>query len=160
MRWIISFFMLTIAIQLNAQQLDMELKNLDGEWINIETLKGEELTVIDFWATWCKPCVNAIPKINKLSQQFSEGKVSFIGVNVDGPRNLAKVNPFVQSMRLQYSIVLDTDQELLTELNATVLPTLLILNKKNKEVYRHEGFQAGDEKLIEEKINELLSHEN
>ena len=156
MKWnlIILFFISTTFA--NAQSLNFDVKDVDNNWVNMKELTGEKITVIDFWATWCKPCVTALPKLNELSEKYKDKGVSFIGVNVDGPRNQAKVKPFSQSMNIGYSIVLDPDQEILSEMNASVLPTLIILDKNLKEVFRHEGFRSGDEKLIEEKIETLL----
>ncbi|MDA3929488.1 MAG: TlpA disulfide reductase family protein [Prolixibacteraceae bacterium] len=156
MRWYLTLLLLTILTTAQAQSLDYDVKNIDNQWINLEELSGEEYTVIDFWATWCKPCVSALPKINQLSKDFESKGVKFIGVNVDGPRNQAKVKPFSQSLNLSYAIVLDPDQEILSELNASVLPTLIIVDKNFKEVFRHEGFSSGDEKMIKDKLVSLL----
>ena len=135
---------------------DLELKSLENKLVSIEDLQGEKLTVIDFWATWCKPCVAAIPKLNEIHNQFSEKGVSFIGINVDGPRNQAKVKPFVKSLNISYPILLDTDQELVNDFNVGAFPTLIVLNEKGKEVFVHEGFNNGDEKLISTKLENLL----
>lgn len=157
MRWYITLLFISIITLTQAQSLNYDVKDINNQWINLEKLSGEKLTVIDFWATWCKPCVNALPKINQLSKDFENKGVNFIGVNVDGPRNQAKVKPFSQSMNLSYPVILDPDKEILSELNASVLPTLIILDSKNKEVYRHEGFSSGDEKMIKEKLEALLN---
>ncbi|MFA9390751.1 MAG: TlpA family protein disulfide reductase [Prolixibacteraceae bacterium] len=157
MRWYLVLFFLLYLSEGKAQSLNYEIKNTDNNWVNLKDLSGEKLTVLDFWATWCKPCVNALPKLSKLYDQFESQGVNFIGVNVDGPRNQAKVKPFSQSIGITYPVVFDSDQELLSEMNASVLPTLIILNAKGKEVFRHEGFQPGDEKLIEETLNSLLN---
>lgn len=158
---ILKFGLILLFISLftyaKSQTLNFEVKDVNNNWVNLEELSGEKLTVIDFWATWCKPCVNALPKINQLNEDYKNQGVNFIGVNVDGPRNQAKVKPFSQSLNLNYAIVLDPDQEVLSELNASVLPTLIVLNSKGKEVYRHEGFTSGDEKHIAEKLQTLLN---
>lgn len=156
MRWYLTLTFLLIFTGIQAQSLNFETKDIDNNWVILEDLSGEKLTVIDFWATWCKPCVNAMPKLNTLSEQYKTEGVNFIGVNVDGPRNQAKVKPFSESLGMGYPIVFDPDQELLSEMNASVLPTLIVLNSKGKEVYRHEGFQPGDEKILAEEIKALL----
>lgn len=51
----------------NAQTVpNFLLKDIDNQMQSFENLKGEKLTLIDFWATWCKPCVKAIPKLNEI----------------------------------------------------------------------------------------------
>lgn len=156
MKWLLFLF---IFISINgsfAQSLNYEVKTLDNQWVNLETLTGNHYTVIDFWATWCKPCVNALPKINELAEKYKVSGVNVIGVNVDGPRNQAKIKPFTRSLNIGYAVILDPDQEMMTDLNISVLPTLIILNSNNIEVYRHEGFQQGDEHILDQKLQELL----
>ncbi len=145
---------LTFSVQ--AQFPDNEVKDIDQNRISLTDLKGKKFTVLDFWATWCKPCVTAIPKINSIYGEFSPKGIGFIGVNVDGPRNLSKVKPFATSMNIKYPVVLDPDQDLVNRFNVTVFPTLLVLNENGKEVFIHEGFNVGDEKLIKEELQRLL----
>lgn len=151
---VIVLFITNICV---AQLPNIEVRNLERKWISVNELKGEKLTVVDFWATWCKPCVAAIPKLNEISKEYENKGVSFIGVNVDGPRNQAKVKPFVRSLNITYSTLLDPNQELVNELNVSAFPTLLIFDKKGKEVFVHEGFNIGDEKIIRAKLDKLLS---
>jgi cytochrome c biogenesis protein CcmG, thiol:disulfide interchange protein DsbE len=138
---------------------DFSLPNMENQMQYYTDLKGDRLTIIDFWATWCKPCVHAIPKLNELYKEYDSENVQFIGINVDGPRNLSKVRPFIQALGVEYPVLLDTDQEVMLRLNVSALPTLLIVNNKDEIVYIHEGYQPGDEKLIHEEIEKLL-HDN
>jgi thiol-disulfide isomerase/thioredoxin len=145
-----------ITSSLLAQFPDNEVKDIDQNRISIADLQGERITVLDFWATWCKPCVTAIPKISSIHEEFSPKGVGFIGVNVDGPRNLSKVKPFATSMGIKYPVVFDPDQDLVNRFNINVFPTLLVLDKNGKEIFIHEGFNAGDEDLIKEELLKLL----
>lgn len=156
MKWYLTIILALLFLNTNAQLLDQELKDTNNNLVNLNSISGEKLTVIDFWATWCKPCVNALPKLSTLSEEFTSKGVKFIGVSVDGPRNQAKVKPFTQSLGIKYPIVFDPNQELFSEMNASVLPTLIIVNSRGKEVFRHEGFQPGDEKLLSIELNKLL----
>lgn len=136
---------------------DEEVKTLDGTTVSLsDELKGE-LIVLDFWTTWCKPCIRSIPKIIEVSEKYDESKVQFIGVNEDSPRNQNKVKPMVNSLKIPYTVVLDTEQAVLAELMVTAYPTLMILNREGELLYTHVGFSNGDEVELEEKINELLA---
>ena len=150
------FFAGIIAISMKAQLPNLEVKDLNQNWVSLNDIKGEKLTVIDFWATWCKPCVSSIPKLNSIYEDFSKLGVEFIGINVDGPRNLAKVKPFATSLNIKYPIILDPNQDLVDEFNVNVFPTLIVINNAGKEVFIHEGFNPGDEKLIREELANLL----
>jgi len=148
-----------LAIITMAQLPEIEVKDINQNWISLDELNGEKFTVIDFWATWCKPCVTGIPKLNTLYAKFSDQGVEFVGINIDGPRNQSKVKPFAKSLGIKYPIILDPDQELVDYFNITAFPTLIVLNKKGKEVFIHEGFNPGDEQIISEELDKLLKNE-
>ncbi len=157
MKKILSILIISVAaLTVRAQFPDIELLDIDKNHISLAEFKGEKYTVIDFWATWCKPCVTAIPKINKLYEEFSPKGIGFIGINVDGPRNLSKVKPFATSLNIKYPLLLDPDQDLVNRFNIRVFPTLLVLNEQGKEVFIHEGFNPGDENLIKDELTKLL----
>jgi thiol-disulfide isomerase/thioredoxin len=144
----------------NNQIPDFELYDLNRNLKTFEEVKGERLTVIDFWATWCKPCIRAIPKLNELSKAYADEGVSFLGINVDSPRNDAKVKPFAHSLKINYTVVRDPNSAYLSEANVSGLPTLLIVNENREILYIHQGYRAGDEKLIEEEIRKFLAEGN
>lgn len=142
--------------QLQAQTVkDFSLKNLENSSQTFEKLKGEKLTVIDFWATWCKPCLKAIPELNVLYKEYKNNGVSFIGINCDGPRSIAKVGPLSKSLQIEYPVLLDIDSTVKTQLNLSAFPTLILVNTKGKIVWIHEGYVAGDEKEIREQIEKF-----
>ena len=135
---------------------NFRLKNLDNRTTSFESVQGEKLTVIDFWATWCKPCKKSIPKLVELSHEFKSEGVNFVGISIDGPRNLAKVKPFARSLGLDYPILLDVNSEVMAKLSVRAVPSLLIVNSENEIVYFHEGYQAGEEIAIRDEILKLL----
>jgi thiol-disulfide isomerase/thioredoxin len=151
------YLLFTLPAFAFAQLPDINVTDVNNKRIDLNTLKGEKITIVDFWATWCKPCMTAIPKLNTIYTEFSSQGVEIIGVNVDGPRNAAKVKPLSTALNIQYPVVLDPDQKLAAEFNISVFPTLVILNETGKKVFVHEGFNTGDEIIIREKLNSLLS---
>lgn len=135
---------------------NFKLKNLDNRTVSYEDLKGEKLTVIDFWATWCKPCIKSIPKFVEMNDELESQGVQFIGISVDGPRNLSKVKPFAKSLGVDYPVLLDTDNNVMSRLRVQAVPTLLIVNSEDEVVYFHEGYTPGEEKMIQAEIEKLL----
>ena len=156
-KWFLLILFMGILSVGFAQLPDLELKNLDRQYVRLKDVQGEHLTVVDFWATWCKPCLASIPKIDELAREFKSKGVVFWGINVDSPRNESKVKPFVRSMNISYPVFLDGDMELMDNLNVSVMPTLIILDTKGKVHFFHEGYQPGDEKIVREKIQQLLT---
>lgn len=135
---------------------DFSLENTDNELVSYEELAGEKLTIIDFWATWCKPCTKAMPKLNELYNSYKDKGVNMIGISCDGPRSIGKVGVVAESLDIDYSILTDIDCEVMTTYQFQSFPTLIIINQENEIVYVHEGFVSGDEVKIEEEILSLL----
>ncbi len=136
---------------------NIELTDTEGNSVKIRDIKGDKLTVLDFWATWCHPCVNSIPQLSKLSDKYADKGVSFIGINEDSPRNLSKVRPFASSLGITYPVLLDTDQQLLSNYMIEGFPTLIILDDSGKVLFTHLGYTNGDENILEKNIEELLT---
>jgi thiol-disulfide isomerase/thioredoxin len=142
----------------NSKIIDFKLKDLNNRSKSFSELKGEKFTILDFWATWCKPCLLAIPKLNEIYDTYSDKGIEIIGINTDSPRNSAKVRPFVKSYKIKYPILRDPNNEVTGELNVTAFPTLYIINSKNEIVYTHIGFRPGDEKILIEELEKLLEN--
>jgi len=155
-RLIIPLAVLVFTVFASAQEPAFRLKDLDDNWKEYGDLKGSALTVIDFWATWCQPCVRSMPLLNEIAKEFEEQGVRFIGVSVDGSRNQAKIAPFVRSMGITYPILRDMDSELMQNLGVTAVPTLIIFDSSGDQVFYHEGYRPGDEQLIREHLSGQL----
>ena len=158
-RIIILGFILTVPFLTGFQGkiYDFRLKDLNQKSVSLSDIQGENLTVIDFWATWCQPCVRSLPKLVEMSSDFEADGVRFVGISIDSPRNISKVKPFARSIGISYPVLLDPSGELMGELNVLAVPTLLIVDKDMNIVYTHEGFNAGDEVEIREEIEKFLA---
>lgn len=137
---------------------NFELNDLQNRSKTYQDLKGEKLTLIDFWATYCHPCIRSIPEFNRIADTYQDRGLRIIGINVDGPRNLSKVKPFVRSMKIKYPVLIDLNSEVMGMLNVSGLPSMILVNSDDEIVFYHTGFKAGDEKEIKLKIEELLKN--
>ena len=155
------FVLILSANSLIAAKLDnFTLKDLDNKKTTFTDIKGEELTIINFWATWCKPCSREIPKLVDLYNKYKEKGIQFIGINVDSPRNMSKVRPFANSLGINYPVLLDSNSELIATLQITAMPTVLIVNSDNEIIYVHRGYRPGDEDILNNEIDKLLTEES
>lgn len=158
-QWIVVIFIAiwTSGIQNTfGQEPVFQLQDLQNDWKEFDDVKGEKLTVIDFWATWCQPCIRSIPELDKIADEMEEKGVKFVGISIDGPRNQSKLLPFVKSLGIGYTILKDINSEVMAEMNVTSVPTLLIIDSEGEVVYTHEGFRPGDERVIREEIENHL----
>lgn len=146
-----------IPLVSDGQQVkNFRLNDLDNTSRSFTELKGEKITIIDFWATWCKPCTKAIPELNKIYDSYKDKGVQIIGINCDGPRSINKVAPLASALQIKYQVLTDIDSEVMKDLNINAFPTLIIVNSQGKIVWLHEGFNSGDEKIIIEEIDKNL----
>jgi len=141
----------------SAQQLpEFSIKDIKNSFRTFDDLKGEKLTLFDFWATWCKPCRKAIPELNKIYAEYKNKGIEVVGVNCDGPRSQAKVAPMARSLQIKYPVLLDINSDLMNEMNLANFPTLIAVNNEGEVVYVHEGFALGDEVEIRNAIDDLI----
>jgi len=156
MKLITLFFMTFMSLGRTATIPDFKLPDLENRRLSFSDIKGERLTVIDFWATWCKPCVRAIPKLVELQDNYSDKGVRVVGINVDSPRNTQKVKPFSRSLGVNYPILLDMNSELSQQLQVSVLPTIFIADSDGEILFIHQGYRPGDDRILVEKVESLI----
>lgn len=155
----ISAVCLFFAIGLSAQTIDdFTLDNLDNEPLSLSEVQGEQITIIDFWATWCKPCTKAMPKLNTIYSKYKDQGLAMIGISCDGPRSTSQVPAVVHNLNIDYTILKDIDCEVMNDYQYQAFPTLIMLDANNEVVYVHEGFSSGDEAEIEAAVIEQLKH--
>ncbi len=117
-----------------------DLETLDGKKIKItDKLIDKKIILINFWATWCPPCIKEIPDLIKLKKKF-ERDVEIIFISVDS--NPTKVIPnFLRKNDLgNFQTFVDSKLYLTKELGVKVMPTTLIINKGSYELTRVEGY--------------------
>src|SRR5262245_10509310 len=87
---------------------DFELENVAGGTLKSADLKGK-VTAVDFWATWCEPCLEEIPNYNAIRQSYSDKGVEILGVTVEsGP--LKDIKPKVEQFKMNYPVVVGNDK--------------------------------------------------
>lgn len=153
---IIIGLMLSTTLAYTQKVSNFELKDIENKSRTFNELKGEKLTLIDFWATWCKPCTKAIPELNKIYEMYRDKGVEIIGINGDGPRSVSKVAPVSKALKIKYPVLIDLNASVKADLNVIVFPTLLIVNTEGNVVWVHEGFVTGDTEVIIAEIDKLL----
>jgi len=134
---------------------DFTLKDLNGKDVKFSDLRGNVL-VFDFWATWCPPCVAAMPGLNELAHEFKDQGVKIVGINADEEKEL--VAGFINSRKLtNLTILLDPDRKVATDYMSTdLLPTTMVIGKDGtvRKVITTLGSQG--EKDLKAAVEEAL----
>ena len=164
----ISLIILIIAALNSQAQVDnaslsslpeITLKNIDGKDINLADYgTNEKITVISFWATWCKPCIKELKNLNVLLDDWIEDyNMELVAISLDDSRNAAKVKPTVNALNWGFDVLLDPNGELQRAMNVANPPVTFLVNQSGKIVYTHTWYVEGDEYDLEDHIKELVS---
>ena len=132
------------------------LETLDGKTIEIaDKLKKKKIILINFWATWCSPCIKEIPDLIELKKKF-EKDIELIFVSVDA--NPAKVIPtFLKKNKFEnFQTFIDKKLILTKKLEVKVMPTTLIIKNGLFELSRVEGYINWQDEGIINEIKGLL----
>jgi thiol-disulfide isomerase/thioredoxin len=121
----------------------------------------DKLYVVNFWATWCAPCVSELPAFEKVAKEFSPSKVRFLLVSLDFPSQIEKqLIPFLKKNKisLDVAVMMETDANLwIDKVDPSWqgnIPSTLVLNNKKKT--RHFQSEALDEQGLRKLINSYL----
>lgn len=137
---------------------DFTLKLLDGGTFTLSEHKGK-VVVIDFWATWCGPCVAALPHMRALSETFAEEDVVFIGVSRDRKGQDKQVKNVLEQNAIPYPNGIDVDN-IGGAYGVRAIPNVLLIDRAGIVRSRHIGFGSRSAQELERRIRECLSQES
>lgn len=104
----------------------------------------DKIVVVDFWASWCKPCKKSFPALNELQKKYAAQGVVIVGVNEDEkPANMAD---FLAKNSATFAVVRDADQKLVAQIGVNTMPSSFILDRTGKVRFIHSGFHGDDTK--------------
>jgi thiol-disulfide isomerase/thioredoxin len=147
----------------NAQALlgrpapDFKLTNLDGNEVHLAGLQGK-VVLLDFWATWCEPCREEMPKLEKLSKKFRDKNVTVIGVDV--LEDAETVRTFVKKNGYTYPILLTSSNDtVIQDYAANAYPSFVLIDQSGTVADYKTGSSTDNERNLEAAFVRVLSPE-
>ncbi|MCF8006107.1 MAG: TlpA family protein disulfide reductase [Methylovulum sp.] len=110
---------------------------------------------VDFWASWCGPCVKSFAFLNQLNDEFKPQGLDIIGVNLD--ENFSEAQAFLDKYPANFTIATDQTQQCATEFHVKAMPSSYLIDKKGNIRHVHLGFRADEASKINALIRQLLA---
>lgn len=154
---IILFLLAIVPAAFGQKPIDFALKNIEGNEVRLSDHLGKDVVLIDFWATWCVPCVKELAQFQKFHEKYKDKGLVVLALSEDGPESVAMVKPFSKRYGYTFTVLLDTESRVLALYNPRVaLPYTLLIDRSGRIAKVHQGYSIGDEIKIEEEVLELL----
>jgi thiol-disulfide isomerase/thioredoxin len=135
------------------QRIRLRLKTFDDQILDISSYK-DQVVLLNFWASWCKPCVKEIPSLMRLQQQFKDQSFQIITINVGESKK--DMVGFLKKVKLELPIMLDTDGQAVKNWGVYAYPSNFVLDKNGITRYAYRGALEWDAPEIVNTIKELL----
>lgn len=162
MRKILLYFLTTILFSTlstaqNRALPSVDVKTLNGGNFNIAEIENNgKPIVLNFWATWCKPCKKELNTIAEVYEDWQdETGVKIVAVSIDNARSMSKVTPYVNASDWDYEVYIDPNGDLKRAMGISTVPHTFLLNGKKEIIWQHKGYVDGDEDELFEQIKKL-----
>ena len=140
-----------------ARPPDFELPRLDGGTERLSDHFGKDVVLVDFWATFCKPCLRAMPDLDALYRARKSRGFVVLGVSIDGPGSSADVQAEVSRLGVSFPILLDQESRAVALYNPRAsAPFSVLIARDGRVLTQREGYTSGAHASIEHDIDEAL----
>jgi peroxiredoxin len=137
----------------NAVAPDFTLRGSDGRNVRLDELRGQ-VVLVNFWATWCGPCREEMPRLNSLYEKYRKSGFVLLGVNIDDDPHTAIAT--ASKLNVAFPVLLDTDKKVSKLYDLSTMPSTVVIDRDGKMRFLHRGYRAGVEGDYEQQIRGLL----
>ncbi|MCH7911285.1 MAG: redoxin domain-containing protein [Candidatus Hydrogenedentes bacterium] len=130
------------------------LELLDGGTFDLAEAKGNEIVMLDFWATWCGPCRQAMPILEKVSRKFHEQGVRLYAVNLQ--EDSSDIRQYLKSEKLDLTVLLDKEASVAAQYKAEAIPQTVIIGKDGTVQVVHVGISPDLEAQVTAELSALV----
>lgn len=142
------------AAEKNSPAPDFTLPTQNNETVSLAAFKGKAV-IVNFWASWCKPCRKEIPELNNIYEKYKAQGFNIVGINIDKEKSNAEL--FMERIPIQYTVAFDPDMTAINEYKARGMPSSFIIDKNGMVREIVYGFSEEKKALIESSITALLN---
>ena len=155
---VLSLLVITYQVSSNPVEVDkalpFELPHLlSGQKAKLSDFKGKVI-YLDFWASWCKPCVKSFPVLNEFHNQYKQQGFEVIAINLD--ENKSKALAFLQQHKVDYSVLYAQGSKVAQAYDVQAMPSSYFIDRKGIVRHVHKGYKESDKVKIKQVIELLI----
>jgi peroxiredoxin len=140
---------------------DFSAPDIEGKTFRLANYLGKNVILLNFWQTWCEPCVAEFPHLRRMYEANKEKGFLMFGVSMDGPETVANVPAFVKRNQLNFPVLLDEDSHVAAVYNPKKsVPLSVLIDRSGKIVAIREGYNPGDEEYLARDVAKVLDGAN
>ncbi|HTQ06876.1 MAG TPA: TlpA disulfide reductase family protein [Polyangiaceae bacterium] len=137
---------------------DFELATLSGGRERLSDHRGKDVVLIDFWATFCEPCLLAMPELDALYRRDSARGFVVFGVSIDEAASAARVRGEASKLGVSFPILLDQDTRVVAMYNPrATAPYSVLVGRDGTILRRQEGYTTGERENLERAVDAALA---
>jgi|TARA_B100001758_G_scaffold123000_1_gene105788 peroxiredoxin len=151
---ILFLLLFALMFQVSAQLPKIKLKDVQGNSVDVSQISNNgKPIIVSFWATWCKPCK---AELNTIAEEFDdwvdETGVKLVAVSIDDARSASRVEPYINAMGWEYTVLMDPNGNMKRAMNVNNVPHTFLLDGNGKIVWDHNNYSPGDEHELYEEV--------
>lgn len=155
---VFSSLVLTSISAVNAETLSGKAKNFtlksrNGKNIKLSEFRGQ-VVLLNFWASWCGPCRQEMPLLEKIYKKYKPLGFTMLGVNVE--ENSAAAKKLLREVKVSFPVLFDTKNIASKLYNVSAMPTTVIIDRNGNKRFLHKGYKPGYEKDYTKQVKQLL----
>lgn len=136
-----------------VQAPDFTLKSKENGNIRLSEQRGN-IVMVNFWASWCGPCREELPKMEALYQEYQDMGFEILAVNVDD--EVSKADVLLNDIEVSFPVLYDTAGDVSKLYDVSAMPTTVIIDRDGNQRLVHLGYRAGDEIKYEKALKILM----
>ena len=132
---------------------DFTLKSAEGRNLRLQEQRGQ-VVLVNFWASWCGPCKQEMPHLNRLYDKYRASGFTLLAVNLDDDARHGAAT--ATKWGLKFPVLLDADKTVTKLYDMGAMPSTVLIDRDGRVRYLHRGYREGVEEAYERQIRELV----
>lgn len=144
---------LVLAVGLDQAAPDFTLPGLSGDNVRLQEYRGK-VVLINFWASWCGPCRQEMPILDRIHKRYEPAGFTVLGVNVEDEQD--KARQIADRLGVSFPLLFDEGQRVSEDYDLKAMPYTVLVDRDGQIRYIHHGYKPGDENKYVDRLKALL----